>query len=402
MSDPVSIKINFKKKLALLVAFAFAATGFMALNFLEKKGSASGMPTTDTVPQGRSSDGLTDSSLQLHQPQGHSILYDPRVAVRLQLSTLMTDASRGNSYAACVLARSLDLCGRYKQDLPIHEYSDEYLLSLDREELDAFSKALELREDRLSVTCIDISADDVRDSSQVLFRSALMGNHRSMEMFALLPQLPQDYESLAIKELQVPHRLYAEKMLNRAAEAGSLNAISSVADAYGSGYIISAFDNIPVKQDDAKTIAAMRALIAIGGHALRKKMTPDDIASTQEWIQFAMSGMSQAELRRTADLESAYVRAYHASGAENSLTHDLLDDFPEESCAEHKTAIPGYPVLAKTGQRRGYPSERAGESKDRSKDRDTHNFPGRSFHESPAARWGARPQPPEAERAGHP
>lgn len=313
---------------------------FYVIYFITKKESNLSTYVDNYIPQEEKNNHGKTATLSPRLTNSYSpdrteerlLLYDPKITIKSQLPTLAANTERSNPYATCVLAQALDLCRRRNNGYPLKEYSREYLQGLKNSDYNKVFDALRDREEKLRLLCADLSIDDVQDSIQVLFQSALTGHPRSMAMFASLPGQREDHEIAVLEGLSDAHREYAEKMLNRAAEMGDLDAITNIAIAYSSGEIISAFGNDQVKRDDAKAIAAMRALKAIGGHQLRKRMTPDDLVDIEKWVQFRMGGMSQVELRRLADFELAYLRAYRSSNAEKSLEHDLIEDFPEESC----------------------------------------------------------------------
>lgn len=262
------------------------------------------------------------------------------LALKPQLPVLRSAADRGDTRAACTLAWALELCGRRSQHDRMLDYPDEYLASLDDSQAEKVSRALEFRERRVSAICAGMTPEDAVDVEERLLQSALTGHPESMARFATLSKLPEKYSVFSSAEFSAAYRENAESMLNRAAEAGDLHALSSISFAYSSGSISSALGDLPVKIDRIKAIAATSALIRIRGSGEKEKMPPQHVyvgeTGNQTMLQSVrevLKRANQGELTRFAQLESAYIDAYNRHLQASRVAHGLIDDLPEQACA---------------------------------------------------------------------
>jgi hypothetical protein len=266
-------------------------------------------------------------------------LSDPSTSLKAQLPVLRAAADRGDQHATCLLASMLDLCGRKIDSSALHNYPDSYLLAMDKTQSENWARATKLYEDVVSSVCAGLDSADFVDADERLLRAALTGNARAMAKFALLPFRMDESHSLSKSELEQAYKENAESMLNKAAEAGDLDAIAAVALSYSSGYIQSAMGNLPVRNDAVKTLAAFRTLIWIRDNSKKGELPPKYTAdgglevSTDAMTDMARR-LSPMELMQAERLASAYYEAYRDERAENAGLHTLLKDMPEYACAK--------------------------------------------------------------------
>jgi hypothetical protein len=279
--------------------------------------------------------------LPSHRRGGLPVVYHASVALKSQIAGLRSAADSGNAYAACVLASALDLCGRRRNDLVMFDYPDGYLTSLSDTQADRFSMAISRREQAMSIMCLGIEPEDLRDVDERLLQSALAGHPASMARLASLPEKSNRGLNITKKQFAIAYREHAEVMLNRAAESGELSAIEQISSAYAMGAITSAMGNLPIKADELKFLAASHALTLIRDD-LKKRRLPVDYFDDQELrvtIRSRMAGMRKEELSRFSRLTSTYYRAYRARYAESDDNFAPLDELPERACASVEATL---------------------------------------------------------------
>ena len=173
-------------------------------------------------------------------------------------------------------------------------------------------------------SCAGLDGASFRDLDQRLLQAAQTGHVRSMTRFALLPFRLGSGENVSDPTFVLAHRKHAESMLNRAAEAGDMEAVRGVYQAYGLGYITSAMGAVVVEKDLVKSTAALRAMSRHAG--------PEDRSALEQSIASAMQGMSRADIARMERLESSY---FHAGRGGSSIwedDRDVVEDLPEKVC----------------------------------------------------------------------
>lgn len=273
------------------------------------------------------------------RPVTRSSAFHPSLALKSQLPELRAAADRGDAHAACFLAWALDLCERRSNHDRLLDYPDDYLARLDDTQAERVSIALNFRERRVSAMCADMKPGDAADIEERILQSALAGHPRSMSRFATLSSLPERYTVYSSTDFATAYRENAEAMINRAAEAGDLDAIASISFAYSSGYISSALGDLPIKGDRIKAMAAASAMWRIRGVAEKEKLPTAYVGgddgrdqAARQLVRNRLVSASQDELIRFTRLESAYVDAYRQQAMGNSAAHGLLDDLPEQAC----------------------------------------------------------------------
>ena len=262
-------------------------------------------------------------------------------SLKFQLPFLLEAAQSNDSYAACVLARALQICrqrdSENESDFFLDAYPSEYTASLSDEEVASLANAVAIREKKASAICDQIVASDYEMFDEIVYKSARLGDPVSMRVFALQHDKRTMFgDPVAVSKLHVDrHGKYAEQMLNRAADAGDPVAIRSVYSVYATGVISTSFDKVKVRRDEVKSIAAYIALKAVDDYRLKARSSAKEIAQTEQNIHESVSGFSQADQIRLARLKEAYVRAYRAKRRPVSTREELLDTLPEQACSHH-------------------------------------------------------------------
>lgn len=250
--------------------------------------------------------------------------YDPDSPLASQLQALRNLSDQGDPYSTCVLAWALDFCARGPDRISVAEYVNVDPDSLDDRSVDRIAKSFEFRE-QYATTCIGLDSGSFADIDERLLQSAKMGHARSMTKLALLPFRLGNGEETSNPEFVLAYRKNAELMLNRAAEAGDLEAIRGVYQAYGLGYITSAMGTLAVEKDLVKSTAALRAMSLYAG--------PEEKEGLEQNIASAMRGMSRADISRMQRLEFSYFHPGRSNSAVWADDKEVIEDFPEKACA---------------------------------------------------------------------
>ncbi len=251
--------------------------------------------------------------------------YDPAAPLAPQLQRLRNLSDSGDAYATCVLAWALDLCVRGGDRISVAEYGGADPEDLEERDVDRIAKSLEFSE-RHENSCAGLDGASFRDLDQRLLQAAQAGHVRSMARFALLPLRLGSGENASDPTFVLAHRTHAESMLNRAAEAGDMEAVRGVHQAYGLGYITSAMGTLVVERDLVKSTAALRAMARHAG--------PEDRSALEQNIASAMQGMGRADVARMERLEATYFHADRGGSGIWEDDQDVIEDLPEKVCAD--------------------------------------------------------------------
>ncbi len=236
--------------------------------------------------------------------------------LKFQLPFLLEAAKNNDSYAACVLARALQICRQRddegESDAFLDAYASEYTATLNNEEVASLANAVAIREKKASAICDQIIASDQDIFDDIVYKSAQSGDPVSMRIFALQHDKRTMFgDPVAVSKLHIDrHNKYAEQMLNRAADAGDPIAIRSIYSVYATGVISTSFDKVKVRRDAVKSIAAYAALKSVDDYRLKARSRAGDIAQAEAYINESVSGFNQTDHIRLARLKEAYVRAY--------------------------------------------------------------------------------------------
>ncbi len=272
----------------------------------------------------------------------------PDLPLKSQLKTLLEASRQGDRHSACVLARALQMCRNLdagnESNVVLDAYTSKYAASLNDEEVASLAAAIAARETTASTTCAELAAGDYDALDDIVYESATMGDPVSMRMFALQQDKMTTFGDVipVDRKLIDRHRLHAEAMLNRAAEAGDPVALRSIHSVYATGQIFTPFDKVKVPRDGVKSMAAYIALIDVDDYRLKATSTEDAIAQAKQDIAESLANLSQADQLRLATLRDAYVRAYRARKRPASISAELLGTLPEQACANP----PGDSVIA--------------------------------------------------------
>ncbi len=258
------------------------------------------------------------------RPRTLSSIYNPNIPLVSQLGKLRSLSDSANPYATCVLAWALDLCSRGPELIPIGEYSNADLRTLDEESVTRIAESLE-SSDRYELTCSGLVKDDLKDMDDRLLQAARMGHVRSMTKLAQFSTRPGSGPENSTQSF-ISHRKNAELFLNRAAEAGDPDAIRGIYNAYSEGYISSNMGDLEVAIDTAKSLAALRVTSL--------DARPQEKNDLDQGIAQALMQMDHAQRSRFDHYESVYRQAYAKASKDGAELQSALDDLPEKACNE--------------------------------------------------------------------
>lgn len=254
-----------------------------------------------------------------------SSIYSPNTPLVSQLGKLRSLSDSSNPYATCVLAWALDLCSRGPELIPIGEYSNADLRTLDEESVTRIAESLE-SSDRYELTCSGLVKDDLKDMDDRLLQAARMGHVRSMTKLAQFPARSGSGLENSTQSFLVAHRKNAELFLNKAAEAGDPDAIRGIYNAYSGGYISSDMGDVEVVIDTAKSFAALRVASI--------NTSPQEKSDLDQGIADALMQMDHVQRSRFDHYESVYRQAYAKASKDGAEFQSALDDLPEKACSE--------------------------------------------------------------------
>lgn len=336
MNRPFS---RIRRYSAICIAIAFLASFFLkaSLGGLNKEGVIEPEAVVESkgaaVVSWRSAD--KNNAWVEDRRRMLSSIYNPNTPLVSQLRKLRSLSDSSNPYATCVLAWALDLCSRGPELIPIGEYSDADLRTLDEENVTRIAKSLE-SQDRYEMICSGLVTDDLKDMDDRLLQAARMGHVRSMTKLAQLPPRSGSGLESSTQSFSLAHQKNAEVLLNRAAEAGDPDAIRGIYNAYSGGYISSEMGDVKVAIDMPKSLAALR-IISLNTDPQQK----DEI---EQGIAEALNGMDKAQHSRFDRYESVYRRAYAKIQTATTELHSSLSDSPEQVCAQGFSAPGALPV----------------------------------------------------------
>lgn len=286
----------------------------------------------DSSPMPLHSFGVTKTMTRVGAPQTSA--YHPSMPLKNQVATLVRAADVGEANAACVLSAALDLCARYHAGHFMDRYPDAYLASMSEEQAEQFVMATSYREERVEAMCAGIDENQIAESKAWIVQSALAGYQSSMSRF-VEPARGQDLgKSRDDQRVAIAYRVNAERMLNRAADAGSIEAIRAISIAYATGEIASPLGVVSIRSDELKALAASNALMMIRERAKMDKMPFDasDYSELESSIRSQMAAMDRHDLSRFSKLSSIYFNAYEARLEKDPDKFGVLADLPENAC----------------------------------------------------------------------
>ncbi|GEM_PF-1405538 len=261
-------------------------------------------------------------------------------SIKSQLRFLLEASKENDAYAACALARALDICRKRdadnEADVSLDAYASAHTASLSEQEVDSLANAIAIREKTASAMCDLLTDDEQKVFDEIVYKSAQLGDPTSMRIFALQDDKRTIFgEPVPVSKAHIDrHGMYAEKMLNLAAEAGDPVAIKAIYSIYATGAISTSFDRVKVRRDDVKSVAAYKALEAVGDFRLKARSSAGEIEQARKDIDETVSGFGQAEQIRLAKLKEKYVRAYRSKKRPDSIREELFDTLPEQACAD--------------------------------------------------------------------
>lgn len=263
-----------------------------------------------------------------------SVGYLPTAPLKSQLPNLNRHAERGNAYSACILASAYDLCERHRNAKAEFEYSDRYLLSMNERHAESFVTAVSDYDDQVSSICEGIEPQDSKDAMRWRLKAAIAGHPPSMAKLVSWHR-PDTMTSETIdRDLAVAFEAHAERILNRAAEAGEIQAIEQISTAYTMGEITNSLGSVQIKADDLKALAASQALAMIRDESKTRKIPFDDFDDRElrAGIRSAVARMRREELARFSGFVSLYYDAYWKKYDRAQDEIGLISELPEQSC----------------------------------------------------------------------
>ena len=125
-------------------------------------------------------------------------------------------------------------------------------------------------------------------------------------------------------------------MINRAADAGDPAALESIYFAYSADYFETGAKSSNLSRDNVKAIAAFHALLSVDDYYLKSRYTPYDFANAEKSIKRRVSMLSDSDRTRLTEMEDNYIRAYRSERRASSIGDELINELPEQACAEKK------------------------------------------------------------------
>jgi hypothetical protein len=272
---------------------------------------------------------LNEGNIQIYK----SNIYYPDRPLGEQLPELRNLASKGNAHALCVLANALVSCA--EEMMSSDPRKVEKLSSAQDVEKSNESQLVELSVkieeiERLDFMCQDVTQADMMERDQWIFKSAMLGNPRSMAIFALNPIFSGNIQT-EDAERMIAHRKLAESMLNRAAASGEKEAILGVYRAYSTGEISTSVGNLKVEKNAAKAAGAAKAMLPFVDGTMRIKL--------EEEISTLTSGMGSSQMMKMAASERSYLKAYRTYAAARTGVRSADANSPQAACPSRRLPL---------------------------------------------------------------
>jgi hypothetical protein len=263
-----------------------------------------------------------------------SVGYLPTAPLKSQLPNLNRHAERGNAYSACVLASAYDLCERHRNVKVEFEYSDRYLLSMNERHAESFVTAVSDYDEQVSSMCEGIEPQDPSDAMRWRLKAAIAGHPPSMAKLVSWDRPDTTASETMDRDLAVAFEAHAERILNRAAEAGEIQAIEQISTAYTMGEITNSLGSVPIKADDLKALAASQALAMIRDESKTRKIPFDDFDDRElrASIRSAVARMRREQLARFSDHVALYYGAYWKKYERMQDKVGPMSEWPEQAC----------------------------------------------------------------------
>ncbi len=323
----------------LLIFFYNVETTDVEKKVLRHRSTSIGELNThsNTLPLRASKSSAALSSRSFFQKKIRS--YYPNAAIKYQLPILRDAADKGDSHAACVLSHALLLCKKIEEDLSLFRYSNHYLLSLSKKEVEFLVASIASHENAASAICENVDQNDLEEIDERIYQSAALGDKSAMHIYATqsnnqnIPQKPGE----KIEFLAERYSEHAESMINHAADSGDPAALLSIYITYSSGFIeTGSSPRVQLERDPVKAIAAFRALLTVDDFYLKSRYTPYDIANAEKSIKRRLSTLNNADRVRLAEMEDAYILSYRAERRTSSIEDEFLNELPEQACSNKK------------------------------------------------------------------
>jgi hypothetical protein len=273
--------------------------------------------------------------------------YHPSAALKYQLPELENAADKGDPYAACILSRALLLCKNNGSGSRLARFSSEYLASLSEKGVDSLSSVIASLESASSAICKDIGQYDFEEIDGRIYQSAAAGDVSAMLMFAM-----QSYNQSGLQQSVTRdqfnskrHSEHAERMMSHAADTGDPDALNAIFFSYSVGLIHTPYNTIALRPDPVKAIAAFRALMKVDAYFLKSRYTAYFFSEAEKSIESTLSTLNDADKTRIAEMEDAYIRAYRAKRRARSIDEDILNELPQEACADSENQGTYNPLL---------------------------------------------------------
>jgi hypothetical protein len=260
--------------------------------------------------------------------------YVPTIPLKSQLSELARDAEKGGAYSACILASAFDVCHRELESPVVFDYPPSYFSRMSEEQAESFSLSAANFEYRVSRMCQGIEAADARERAQWLLKAAIAGHSGSMSRLLSLRDFSADGREPPGERIAAAFRGNAERMLNRAAEAGEIRAIEQVSFAYLTGNISNPLGSVSIRADELKALAASQALALIRDESKKRKIPFYDFDDREirANIESRIAQMRREDLARFSGFVSLYYDAYWNNYDRKQDKIGPMSELPEESC----------------------------------------------------------------------
>jgi hypothetical protein len=328
------------KQTALVIGVVVAIVGMVSITAIFRHGelgeSAAGEPKARAA--------LGEDAAWRVKPSGQqhgaalSSAYVPNIPLKSQISGLARDADNGNTYSACILAAALDICHRQSESAVLFDYPDTYLAGMREEQAESFALSVSSYEHRVSQMCAGVEAIDAHQRAHRLLKAAIAGHAGSISRLFSLRELSVDGPEPPDKSVAAAFRGNAERMLNRAAEAGEVRAIELVSFAYLTGNISSPLGSVSIRADELKALGASQALALIRDESKKRKIPFYDFDDREirANIESRIAQMRREELARFSGFVSLYYDAYWNNYDRKPDKIGPMSELPEESCETMK------------------------------------------------------------------
>ena len=258
------------------------------------------------------------------------------MSVKPQLPSLRAAAQAGDARAACTLASVFHLCAKAEFMPTFDQYSSAYLAGMDKAQAERFAMRTAYFDERVSVMCDGIDAEDMRDMGERWLQSVMAGFSTPLPRRLWLYADAEPVEAGERRRLVGVSRDSVERMLNRAAESGDVAAIEAVSMAYVIGRIATPAGTVALSPDHLKASAASYALLMIRDEKRKRKLPVDEYADDESirGMRGGMSVMNAHELAEFTRISTMYYQAYQARFAGHPAEDEMLAELPESVCRD--------------------------------------------------------------------